>query len=65
MVCKQGGVMYLYGGVVRSHRPELLWPHVRSAPFACNHFYWQLLRCVPRDQIIFCLRGKRGCANGV
>ena len=22
--------MYLNGGVVRSHRPELLWPHVRT-----------------------------------
>ena len=28
--CKRGGVMYLHGGVVRSHRPELLWPHVRT-----------------------------------
>ena len=23
--------MYLHGGVVQSHRPELLWPHVRTS----------------------------------
>ena len=23
--------MYLHGGVVQSHRPEFLWPHVRTS----------------------------------
>ena len=31
MGCKRGGVMYLHGGVVQSHRPEFLWPHVRTS----------------------------------
>ena len=65
VLCRQGGVMYLHGGVVRSHRPELLWPHFHTGPFACNHFFGNCLESVPRGQIIFCLRGKKGCANGV
>ena len=31
--------MYLHGGVVQSHRPELQWPHVRTSlstpPYIC------------------------------
>ena len=32
----------------KNHRPELLWPHVHTGPFACTHFFWQLLRKSPK-----------------
>ena len=35
--------MYLHGGVVRSHRPELLWPHVRTCLSTPGHMYVSLL----------------------
>ena len=60
VLCKQGGVMYLHGGVVRSHRPELLWPHVHTGPFACNHFYWQLLRKCPKEPNHLLFEGEEG-----
>ena len=55
--------MYLHGSVVQSHRPELLWAHVRTSPFACNHFFGNCVESGPTNQIIFCFGGKKSCAN--
>ena len=58
--------MYLHGAVVQSHRPELLWPHVRTTPFACNHFFRQLLRKCPKEPNHLLFGGKEGlCKRGV
>ena len=38
---------------------------VLSPPFTCSHFFGNCLEIVPRNQIIFCLGGKKGCASGV
>ena len=52
--------MYLHGGVVRSQRPELLWPHFHTGPFACNHFFWQLLRKCPKGPNHLLFEGEEG-----
>ena len=58
--------MYVYGGVVKDHCLELLWPHVRTGPFACNHFYWRLLRKCPKGPNHLLFEGEEGlCKWGV
>ena len=58
--------MYLHGGVVQSHRPESLWPHVRTSPFAYNHSYWQLLTKCPKEPNHLLFEGEEGlCKWGV
>ena len=57
--------MYLHGGVVQSHRPELLWPPSALAHLPTTIFIGNCLQSVPRNQTIFCLREKKGCASAV
>ena len=52
--------MYLHGGVVQSHRPESLSPHVRTSPFAYNHFHWQLLTKCPKKANHLLFEGEEG-----
>ena len=40
--------MYLHGGVVRSHRPKLLWPPVRNPPYICVSVV-KLTPCPPEE----------------
>ena len=44
--------MYLHGDVVQSHRPELLWPHIRTSlstpPFICVSVV-NLTPCPPQE----------------
>ena len=37
--CKRGGVTYLDGGGVQSHRPEFQWPHVRTIYIITSALY--------------------------
>ena len=39
--------MYLHGGVVRSHRPELLWPHVRTCLSTPSYICVSIVKITP------------------
>ena len=39
--------MYLHGGVVRSHRPELLWRHVRTCLSGPSYICVSIVKITP------------------